>query len=65
MIQMSYKWTLGAGSVLLLSAMLLMRSDEAFLNGLGTAFALGAIVIQLRYGIAYFAGRRNRTAPQR
>ncbi|KAM9866190.1 hypothetical protein ACIFOC_01104 [Leucobacter aridicollis] len=62
---MSYKWPLGAGSVLLLSAMLLMRSDEAFLNGLGTALALGAIVIQLRYVFAYLAGRRSRTAPQR
>ncbi|WP_396453303.1 hypothetical protein [Leucobacter aridicollis] len=51
--------------MLLLSAMLLMRSDEAFLNGLGTALALGAIVIQLRYVFAYLAGRRSRTAPQR
>lgn len=62
---MSYKWALGAGSVLLLSAMLLLRCDEAFLNGLGTALALGTIVIQLRYVFAYLTGRRNRTARRR
>lgn len=50
--------------MLLFVAILLMRSDEAFLNGLGAAIAIGAIVLYLRYVFAHIAARRNRITPR-